>query len=479
MPETLRICHLASEFTPLAKTGGLADVVGALSRYLHAQGHEVRVFLPFYSRIDRRLLRLEPVEGLQDLALSLGPHQYRYSIVSAHLPDSSLPVHLIDCPALFHRSALYTSDADDHLRFLLLTRAAIDACRRMKFEPQIFHCHDWHTALTPLYLRTSPAKTVLTIHNVGYQGVMPATALEDLDLGSNSALLQQTDLQAGYINPLRHGILYADALTTVSPTHAQEICTAQYGMGLENDLQSRRDALVGILNGIDTEEWNPATDRHLKHHYDARRLAGKKKAKAALLNRLKLDAAPDAPVIGIVSRMAQQKGFDLLFDPFPALLEKRDLRLTVLGNGEARYEEFFASLQQRFPRNVAFHRGYHDELAHQIEAGSDMFLMPSLYEPCGLNQMYSLRYGTVPIVRKTGGLADSVQHFDPATGTGTGVVFNDYDSPAVNWALNTALDWYADRKLWQRIVRNGMAQDFSWDKQGGKYVELYRRVIWS
>jgi starch synthase len=347
----------------------------------------------------------------------------------------------------------------------------------MEFTPDVVHCHDWHTAFAPLYLRASPARTVLTIHNVGYQGIMPATAVNDLELGDAVSLLHQGDLAEGRINPLRHGILHASALTTVSPTHAQEICTPQYGMGLDDSLLSRGASLTGILNGIDTEEWNPATDRHVKHHFDARRLAGKKKAKQALLQRLELDLAPDAPLIGIVSRMAQQKGFDLLFEPMPRLLAQRDLRFVVLGNGDTRYEDFFFSLQQQFPRKVAFHRGYHEQLAHQIEAGSDMFLMPSQYEPCGLNQMYSLRYGTVPIVRRTGGLADSVQHFNPQTGAGTGVVFDDYDSPAVNWALNTALDWYQDRKLWQKIMRNGMAQDFSWDSQGARYVELYRQVV--
>ncbi len=473
----------------MAKTGGLADVLGALCRYLHGHGHEIRAFLPFYSTLETRETEIAPVGGLHDVPLALGAHHYRFSVLTARPSRSSLPIYLIDCPALYERSSIYTSGADEHLRFLLLTRAAIESCQRLGFAPHIFHCHDWHASFTPLYLRSiyawdrlfAATKTVLTIHNVGYQGVMPAQKMADLGLGDAGSMLYQPDLAQGRINALRHGILHAHALTTVSPTHAQEIRTAQYGMGLDDSLRQRADALTGILNGIDDEEWNPATDRHLPHHFTARNLAGKRKLKQALLERFALQptgtGAADAPLIGIVSRMARQKGFELLFEPLPRLLAERDFRMVIIGNGDARYGEFFLGLQRRFPTRLALHRGYHEELAHLVEAAGDIFLMPSLYEPCGLNQMYSLRYGTVPIVRRTGGLADSVQHFDPATGTGTGVVFNDYDSAAVTWALDTAFEWYRDKALWKRLMRNGMAQDFSWNKQGARYVQLYRRLV--
>jgi starch synthase len=310
--------------------------------------------------------------------------------------------------------------------------------------------------------------------------VVPATAADDLGLGSAAQLLDQLDLKAGHINFLKHGIVHADKVTTVSPTYAREIRTPQYGMGLETVLQARGDNVAGILNGVDYGEWSPETDRYLPHRYDAKNLAPKVQIKRALLTMLKLKFGERTPLIGIISRMARQKGFDLLFETLPVLMAGSDVGLIAVGNGEARYENFFASLQQRFPDKIHFHRGYHEEFAHLIEAGSDIFLMPSLYEPCGLNQMYSLRYGTVPVVRNTGGLADSVKHFDPDTGpdmnNGTGIVFNDFDGAAVMWALETALKLYKDRAVWERLMRNGMREDFSWEKQGALYVALYRSL---
>jgi starch synthase len=290
-------------------------------------------------------------------------------------------------------------------------------------------------------------------------------------------MLHQDDLRAGRINPLRHGIIYADAITTVSPTHAREICTDQYGMGLQDSLRARGSALVGILNGVDYDEWDPRHDHYLPKHFDPDTLSVKGELKQQLMQRLNLTITPRTPLAGIVSRLASQKGIDLMIESLPQVLEWRELGLVALGSGDAQYEKFFTELQQSFPGRVVFRRGYDDELAHWIEAGCDMFLMPSLYEPCGLNQMYSLRYGTVPIVRKTGGLADSVEGFDVATGQGTGVVFNDYDSEALEWGLNTALDLYGEPAHWARMVRNGMQRDFSWQRQGGLYVDLYKRLI--
>jgi starch synthase len=396
-------------------------------------------------------------------------------------------IYLVHCPALYDRPDLYTGEVDEHLRFLLLTRAAIESCQRMAFAPQIFHCNDWHTAFAPLFLRSIYAwdrlfantRTVLTIHNIGYQGIFAASAASDLVLGASSHLLHQDDLRHGRINSLKHGILYADGVTTVSPTYAREITTAAYGMGLEGTLRMRPGGVIGILNGVDYTEWNPETDRFIPHHFNAQDLSGKEKTKQHLLKTLKLryDARRRVPLLGIVSRLTVQKGFDLLFDALPRILRERPLRLVALGSGEPRYEEFFARLQHTFPAQVVYHRGYHEELAHFIEAASDCFLMPSSYEPSGLNQMYSLKYGTVPIVRRTGGLADSVELYDPDTGSGTGIVFNDYNAPAVAWAINAALDLYQDRAVWTRIMRNGMAEDFSWEKQGALYVELYERMV--
>jgi starch synthase len=486
VPGKLAICLLAAEVAPLSKTGGLADVAGALTRYLHGAGHEVRLFSPAYDFIDRSACAAEPVAGLAQIPLTLGSHSYEFSVLRASLPQGAA-AYLIDCPELYARGPIYTSDPDEHLRFLALTRAALSACLHLRFAPQIIHCNDWHTAFAPLYLRTvyadeplfARAQSVLTIHNIGYQGIFAAAQVADLGLSAQARrLLYSPELTAGRINALRHGILYADTITTVSPTHAREICSDEYGMGLQDSLRTRaaQGALAGILNGVDYEEWDPRRDRYLPLHFDSDSLTVKKQLKGELLARRRLGSSAEVPLAGMVSRLAGQKGIELMFESLPRVLERRALSLVVLGSGEPRYEQFFGDLEQRFPGRVSYQRGYHDDLAHWIEAASDMFLMPSRYEPCGLNQMYSLRYGTVPIVRRTGGLADSVEHYDPASGRGTGVVFNDFDTSAFEWALNTALDLYASPGEWTRMVRNGMQCDFSWQHQGAQYVELYRRL---
>jgi starch synthase len=361
----------------------------------------------------------------------------------------------------------------------------LETCQRWAWAPQVLHCNDRHTAFAPLLLKTAYAwdrlfdatRTVLTIHNIGYQGVFAAARVPDLGIApSDTGRLHQDDLRAGHVNSLKHGILYADAITTVSPTYAQEIMTPQYGMGLEGALLARAARVWGILNGVDYDDWDPRHDRYLPRHFDSGSVEVKASLKDYLMARHGLRQQPGVALFGIVSRFTVQKGFDLLFDTLPPLLAARNACAIVLGSGEPRYETFFAGLQARFPGQVHFHRGYSDELAHWIEAAADLFLMPSLYEPCGLNQMYSLRYGTIPIVRRTGGLADSVQMFDAATGTGTGIVFDHFDAPAMDWAMRTALDLHAQPASWARLVQNAMAQDFSWDRQTREYEALYRRL---
>lgn len=481
----MRVCFVCSEATPLAKTGGLADVSSALTRYLHGAGHDVRLFMPFYGQIDRAKFEIEQLPALQDIPLDFGPHRYRFSVASARFPGSQARAYLIDCPVLYQRAALYTFDVDEHLRFLALTRAVFESCQRMAWSPDILHCHDWHTGFGPLFLKhvynSDPlfthTKSVLTIHNIGYQGTFSSYAVGDVDLREKTYLLHQDDLNAGQINPLKHGVMYADAITTVSPTYAKEIRTPEYGMGLENALIARGEALTGILNGVDYDEWDPRHDPYLPRHFGPGDLQTKASLKHEFLQRLNLHAGPRTPMAGIVSRLASQKGIELLFDALPRLLTSRDMVFVGLGSGDAPYEKFFADLQRNFPTKVFFHRGYDNEFAHWIEATSDLFLMPSLYEPCGLNQMYSLRYGTVPVVRRTGGLADSVVNYDPATGRGTGITFGEFAPQPLVDALNTALDLYADPAHWNRLVSNGMAEDFSWDKQGAKYVALYERLL--
>ncbi|HKE96655.1 MAG TPA: glycogen synthase [Povalibacter sp.] len=476
----LRICFIASEIAPLAKTGGLADVAGALPRYLHGQGHDIRLFMPLYSSIGLSALNASHVAGVQDVELQLGAHRYVFSLLEALLPGSRMPVFLVHCPAAFDRPTLYTNGPDEHLRFLVLQRAALESCQRMAFAPQIVHCNDWHTGLVPAMLRSlyawdrlfADARTIMSIHNIGYQGVFGAGT--SFDIGGEIAwLLSPADRAAGQINWLREGVRHAHRVTTVSPTYAQEICTPIGGHGLDAALRERGDGVTGILNGVDYSEWNPATDRYLNHRYSPHDLSGKAATKRSLLDWLNLSVADSTPMLGMVTRLTPQKGIDLLIEVLPEVLTGRDCCLVALGSGEARYEAFLAGLQQRFADRVVFHRGYSEELAHLIEAASDMFLMPSMYEPCGLNQMYSLKYGTPPIVRRTGGLADSVQMWDPATRQGTGIVFNDFDVPAMRWALHTALDLYKDRDAWDRMIHNGMAQDFSWNVQGREYEKMY------
>jgi starch synthase len=483
-PMDLKICLIGAEVAPFSKTGGLADVCGALTKYLQAAGHDARVFTPLYDDIDRTALEHHPVEGLQDVPLQFGAHRYHYSLIAARVPGTSGHVYFIDCPILYARGNIYTTDPDEHLRYIALTRAAIECCQRMGFGPQILHAHDWHAAFAPLYLKAvyesdplfKRTRSVLTIHNIGYQGVFAAGAVADVGLGARTGALHQDDLRAGHINSLKHGIMYADAITTVSPTYAVEIRTDEYGMGLQSVLRARGAALSGILNGVDYDEWDPRSDRYLPRHYDPAHLQTKAALKQEFLERLHISVGARAPLVGLVGRMAAQKGYDLMFDALPHALTAGDFALVALGSGEPRYEEFFASLQQGYPGRVFFQRGYSDELAHWIEAASDLFLMPSLYEPCGLNQMYSLRYGTVPLVRRTGGLADTVEHYDRATRRGTGIVFDDFSAAAFAQALQTALTLYGQRGHWRQLVANGMSQDFSWARQGAHYVELYERL---
>jgi starch synthase len=482
----LSICAIASEVVPLAKSGGLADVASALSRQLTASGHDVRLFVPFYRQIARDKLDAVRVDSLQQLPIATGRHEYRVDIWRAVLPGSLTPVYLVESDALFARPSLYTNDPDEHRRFLVLTRAALECCRRMHFRPHIVHSHDWHAALAPLWLRSNykndpvfaATKSVLTIHNIGYQGVFSAADAADLDLGPDAYLLHQDDLLADRINALKHGILHANAVTTVSPTYAREIATPLYGMGMEGALATRGSDVRGILNGVDYEEWDPRRDRYLPIHFGAHDLTPKAELKRNFLLRQNMRATQGrVPLFGIVSRLTSQKGFDLLTDTLPKLLASHDVRLAAVGTGDPAYEKFFSGLAERHRGRVWFFAGYDESLAHWIEGASDIFLMPSLYEPCGLNQMYSLRYGTIPIVRKTGGLADSVTHFDPATGAGTGIVFNDFDATAMSWALDTAMQWYAQAGLWERLVQNAMRRDFSWETQCNEYLKLFAELL--
>jgi starch synthase len=480
----LRILFVTSEVAPYAKVGGLADVSAALPRQLHRLGHDVKLFVPLYRRVREGEVALTPVENLQHGVVRIGLRSYSFSILKAKLPGSELDVNFVDCPALYDRQGIYTQDGDEHVRFLLLTRAAIESCQRLQWSPDIAHWNDWPAAMGPLYLKSTyswdklfePTRSVFTIHNLGHQGVFGAGVASDLSLGESQHLLHQEDLREGRVSFMKTALVYSDALTTVSPTYARQIQTEAFGMGLDGILRSRTNVFFGILNGIDDEEWNPRTDPLIAARYSEKSIWRKEKNKEALLTSVGLPYDKGAPVIGLVSRLSAQKGIELLDPTLFDLLRDRDARFVALGSGEPRFEELLYRIQLTHPSKAVFWRGYNHELAHRIEAGADLFLMPSLYEPCGLNQMYSLAYGTVPVVRNTGGLADTVEQFDSASGSGTGVVFEHYTADGLRWALGRALDLHADRKAWARLQRNGMSRDFSWSKQAAEYVDLYRRV---
>ncbi len=483
----MNVLFVSAEVAPFAKTGGLGDVAGALPRYLGKNGHDVRVVVPMYQRVRTKDRQFEPVLG--ETVIDLGGTRVPFSVYSSKLPGTEVPVYFIHCPGLYDRPNIYTSDSDEHLRFCVLQHAALRLCQALQFAPDIVHANDWQTALLPLMLRTvyawdrlfSRTRTVLTIHNIGHQGTFGAHVLPETGLAGAAGSFHQDHLREGRINFLLTGILYANVITTVSPTYAREIQTPEHGVGLDAFLRGRRDVLFGILNGIDEDEWSPERDQKIAVRYSVDTLEGKEENKRVLLRAGGLPYVDDVPLIGIVSRLVWQKGFDLCVDVLPGMLRHSRVQLVVLGTGEPKYEQFFGELARRFPKQVAYKRGFSEPLAHQIEAGADMFLMPSRYEPCGLNQLYSLRYGTVPIVHRTGGLADTVQLFNARTGTGNGVVFDHFNGEGLTFALKYALNLFGsgrgpDRARFQTVQRNAMSASHAWEERVGYYEALYRRI---
>jgi starch synthase len=481
----LKICIVSSEVVPFAKTGGLADVSGALGKYLSNLGHDVRIVMPLYSSIYISLKDYHPVKQAQNLDIWFGSQKILYSVYQAKLPQSRAKVYFIHCPYFYNRGSIYTQDVDEFLRFALLNLATIELCQRLNWAPHVIHCNDWQCGLLPIYLKTSYAwvpllkntKTLLAIHNIGYQGIFQAHSVNDLNLNEYHHWFDANELYNGKINFLRTGIIHADRISTVSETYAKEIQTNFYGEGLQGSLLARSHDLVGILNGVDYDEWNPETDKSIPYRYSIRNLSGKTKNKKILLSRLGLHYDPKAAVISMVTRLVEQKGIELLKKTMEKVLHAHDVRFVVLGSGEHHYEQYLYYLQQTFPQKVVFYRGYNNELSHLMEAGADIFLMPSKYEPCGLNQIYSLKYGTVPIVRKTGGLADTVQEYNWQTREGTGFVFEHYAPEGLFWAIQHALNTFPNKKVWRKLMIEGMSKDFSWDHQIPQYIELYRNLI--
>lgn len=478
--DILRILFVASEGLPFSKTGGLADVVEALPKALVTQGHEVAVVLPRY-----RGTKADEVV-VPSLTIPLGA-SLRFPAVLDGAMLHGVRYFFVDDPAYFDRAGLYGEGAGDYTdsaeRFGEFDRAALEIAKHV-WPADVIHCHDWQTGLVPVLLRTSYAAdpvlnnipVVFTIHNIGYQGQFKKKVLASAGIPQEA--FHPGGLEFfGDVNFLKGGLVYSDYLTTVSRKYAEEIRTPEYGNGLDGVVRSRGDRLVGILNGVDYAQWNPEKDKLIATKYSAKDLSGKQVCKQALLGEfgLSLDEI-ERPVAGIVSRLVDQKGIDLIAQCANEMMQE-DLALAVLGTGEAKYEELFRSLAKKYPGRVAVKIAYDETLAHKIEAGADIFLMPSRYEPCGLNQIYSLKYGTVPVVRATGGLDDTIEPFDLEQGTGTGFKFAEYSGAALLQALRQALHHYADERIWKRIQLNGMAKDFSWKVPAAEYVKLYAAAV--
>jgi starch synthase len=486
----LRVLVVASEATPFAKTGGLADVVGALPRALAALGHDVRILLPKYRGAEAHATETRPV--VPSIRVPLGDRTAEGALLEGRAP-SGVPVYLLEHEHYYNRDSLYgTADGDywDNCeRFVFLCRAALeglaalDAARPgVRWQPQVVHANDWQTGLIPVYLRTlyrdhpllGGLATVFTIHNLAYQGVfwhydMPMTGL-GWDLFTPAGIEFY-----GKLNFLKGGLVFSDLLTTVSRTYAREIRTAAFGCGLEGVLEERSHDLHGVVNGIDYEMWNPQKDPAIAHPYSAGDPEPKAICREILRRELRLEDTA-GPVIGIVTRLAEQKGMDLVLEALPGILAE-GAQLVVLGSGDARLEEAFRGAAAAHPGRVAVRIGYDDELAHRIYAGTDAFLMPSRYEPCGLGQLIALRYGGAPIVRRTGGLADTVTEFDPARRTGTGFLFDAFTPDALLAAVRRAASTYRQPSGWKALVRNAMAEDFSWDSSAREYGTLYRKAL--
>ena len=475
----MRILFATSEARPLIKTGGLADVSGALPAALREIGLDCRLLLPGYPAVLAGVDGARPVCNFGDQLGGL-PGGVEASLLEAATPDNGVPLYILDAPELFRREGGPYQDITGHdhpdnaLRFAVFSKAAAilaSSDSPLEWRPDILHCNDWQTGLAPAYLRLSgqSVATIMTVHNLAYQGIFPPADLATADLPPESFSVSGVEYY-GNLSFLKAGLFYANRITTVSPTYAEEIRQPALGMGMQGLLTTRGSDLVGILNGIDTAEWNPSSDLYLPYGYSVRAPSGKKRCKVKLQQDLNLEPSKEAPLFGVIARLAQQKGLDLIVAVAAGILQ-RGGQIALLGTGEKTLETAFRDLSERHPGKVAAVIGYDEGLAHRIEAGADIFLMPSRFEPCGLNQLYSLRYGAVPVVHATGGLKDTVE--DGVTG----FVFQEPTPHALWRAIHRALSAYTDPKIWQRIMRAGMSRDFSWEKSARDYAALYRRVL--
>lgn len=490
----LKILFVSSEVFPFVKTGGLADVSSALPQMLSELGHEVRIVIPKYGAVDDRKFKIHEIVRLKDLQVKIGDKDVIFSLKSCFLPGPRVRVQIyfLDNQEYFgSRNSLYVDPKtgkdypDNDERFILLSRSVMELIIKLGWIPDVIHLNDWQCGLIPAYLKTvykdqegfDTFKTLFTVHNLAYQGEFPVTTFKKTGLPKELESVSKGIVHNGKINFMKSGLMFADVINTVSQTYANEIRTKEeYGEGLKDVLAKRKDSLFGIVNGIDKNVWNPEKDKQIPTNYSAKNIEEKLNNKKELAERFNLPFDENIPIIGLISRLFDSKGLDLVQKAFADLM-KLDVQVVLLGTGDQKYHALFDKMASKYPKKFASYLGFNDELAHLIEAGSDMFLMPSKYEPCGLNQMYSLAYGTVPIVRETGGLADTVVKFNDKTEEGTGFVFKKYDAEEMIKEIKRAVKTFEDKKVWQKIMRAGMKLDFSWDVSAKRYIELYKTIL--
>jgi len=484
----MRAAFISSEVFPFAKTGGLADVSCSLPIELAKLGVDVKVFMPKYFHVDEEKFGLHYMWSVGEIPVRVAGRVYKVQVYKSKLPNSSVDIYFIDSPHYFHRHNIYTNDRDEDERFILFNKAVVEFLQRIHWHPDIFHCNDWQTGILPLLVRENyswdhsfdKSAFLFTIHNVEYQGLF------------DKSILSKAEITDKYFYPggpvefydkfsfLKTGIVFSEAVNTVSETYAKELFNPEYSAGMEGVLKEKGNEFCGILNGVDYEQWNPVTDKLIYFNYSIDELSGKAKNKKLLLEQFEMKFSEDVPLIGIIMRFVQQKGIDIIAEAFKGLINL-NAQWVVLGSGEAHYEQMFQRLGEEYKGKVSVHIGFNNQLAHQIEASSDIFLMPSRFEPCGLNQIYSLKYGAVPVVRKTGGLADTVkdwnEHSAMGDDSGNGFSFNDYSGYALENAVRRAIGDFYNKPVWHKIMRNGMLHDFSWKKSAEKYLQLYNKAI--
>ncbi len=481
----MKILFAASEMVPFSKTGGLADVAGALTRALGKLGHEVRAIVPFYHATKQKGFDIRATD--HTFSVPISDREEYGEIFQADL-DNDVKVYFVGKAAYYERDQLYGTSkgdyADNAERFIFFSKAALELCRVLDYHPDVIHCNDWQTGLVPIYIKTllrnepafAHAASLFTIHNIAFQGLFWHLDLHLTNLPWE--LFTPDGIEFfGKLNLLKAGILSADVVSTVSPRYAREIQTPEFGCGMEGILRKRSDRLFGVLNGVDYGEWNPETDPYIVANYSSHDVSGKARCKADVLKEFGLTSRGGVPLLGVVSRLTDQKGFDIL-TPIMDDIAQENCQFVLLGTGEEKYERSFAELARKYPETIGVRIGFSNELAHKIEAGADIFLMPSKYEPCGLNQMYSLKYGTIPLVRATGGLDDTIIDYPSSpSASGNGFKFEDYDSEALQAKIREAFGFYNESDTWSRIMQNGMKCDFSWDACARKYEELYEKAV--